>query len=242
MPHRLSLMATDPTAANDASPRQRVDGRSSRWDAHRARRRVDIVDATVRAIQKHGAGVGMDTIAAMAGTSKPVLYRYFGDRAGLHDAICERVEETILKKVGGVLEDCEEQMRAGRSPRASTVVRACVEAYLTVIERDPDLYAFVTARSADSQSNSEQRIVRAVAARMARLVALGLERNGKPSDPAETWGHGFVGFVFASADHWLAQEDRRPREEIVEIVTGVFGPFLDGVMRSPDASAKGTTD
>ena len=55
----------------------RVDGRASRWEEHRRQRRVELVDHTVRAIRQHGAGVGLDDIAAQAGTSKTVIYRHF---------------------------------------------------------------------------------------------------------------------------------------------------------------------
>jgi AcrR family transcriptional regulator len=56
-----------------------VDGRSSRWTAHRAARREELIDAAVIAIGRHGASVGMDQLAAIARTSKPVIYRYFLD-------------------------------------------------------------------------------------------------------------------------------------------------------------------
>jgi acetyl-CoA C-acetyltransferase len=39
-----------------------VDGRSSRWDRHRAQRRQELVEATLRAIRARGAGVGIDDI------------------------------------------------------------------------------------------------------------------------------------------------------------------------------------
>ena len=60
-----------------------TDGRDTRWATHREQRRRELVEDTLRAIRKHGAGVGMDEIAAQAGTSKTVIYRHFGDRAGL---------------------------------------------------------------------------------------------------------------------------------------------------------------
>ncbi len=72
------------------------DGRSTRWDQHRATRRRELVEATLRAIRKHGAGVGMDDIAAVAGTSKTVIYRHFSDRQGLYAAVCESVDALIL--------------------------------------------------------------------------------------------------------------------------------------------------
>ena len=49
------------------------DGRSTRWDQHRATRRRELVEATLRAIRRHGAGVGMDEHAAMAGTSNTLI-------------------------------------------------------------------------------------------------------------------------------------------------------------------------
>ena len=70
----------------------RSDGRDTRWAQHRLARRVELVEATLKAIRRHGAGVGMDEIAAEAGTSKTVIYRHFGDKAGLYLAVVEAVD------------------------------------------------------------------------------------------------------------------------------------------------------
>ena len=56
------------------------DGRTTRWDAHRDQRRAELVQAAVRAIDQHGPDVTIADIAAEAGVSKPVLYRYFTDK------------------------------------------------------------------------------------------------------------------------------------------------------------------
>src|SRR4051794_14784186 len=55
------------------------DRRDSRWDEPRRARREQLVDAAVSAVGRHGAGVGMEEIAAEAGTSKTVVYRHFTD-------------------------------------------------------------------------------------------------------------------------------------------------------------------
>ena len=52
-----------------------TDGRDARWAEHRVERRRELVESTLRAIRKYGAGVGMDEIAAEATTSKTVLYQ-----------------------------------------------------------------------------------------------------------------------------------------------------------------------
>ena len=89
--------------ATDTTP----DGRSSRWDEHRLARRQELVEATLHAIREHGAGVGMDEVAATARTSKTVFYRHFTDRAGLYTAVAERVDATIIRDLS----------RAARSAR-----------------------------------------------------------------------------------------------------------------------------
>ncbi|NHA01732.1 helix-turn-helix transcriptional regulator [Nocardioides sp. W3-2-3] len=57
------------------------DGRTTRWDDHRATRRTEFVQAAVRAIDALGPDASVADIAAEAGVSKPVLYRYFSDKA-----------------------------------------------------------------------------------------------------------------------------------------------------------------
>src|SRR4051794_16988985 len=82
----------------------RRDRRDSRWDEHRRARRQQLVDATVAAVAKHGAGVGMDEIAAEARTSKTVVYRHFADRAELYVAVCTRVAAQLLPKLRAAME------------------------------------------------------------------------------------------------------------------------------------------
>src|SRR5690348_11854869 len=132
----LSPTVSTPTASSD--------GRSTRWDEHRTTRRRELVEATLRAIRQHGASVGMDDIAAVAGTSKTVFYRHFTDRAGLYAAVSESVDARILRDlraaigVGGL-----DLTAAPGTPRA--LVAAAVDAYLALVERDPEVYRFVVS-------------------------------------------------------------------------------------------------
>src|SRR3954469_3087294 len=110
------------------------DRRDSRWDEHRRARREQLVDAAVAAVGKHGAGVGMEEIAAEAGTSKTVVYRHFTDRTDLHVAVCSRVADQLLPKL-------REAMGSSIEPRQ--MVAAAIETYLIFLEADPELYRFV---------------------------------------------------------------------------------------------------
>ena len=95
-----------------ASPEQTRDRRDSRWDEHRRARREQLVEATLTAVEKHGAGVGMEEIAAEAGTSKTVVYRHFADRAELYVAVCNRVASQLLPKLRAAIEGGSTHPRA----------------------------------------------------------------------------------------------------------------------------------
>ena len=116
------------------APESGRDRRDSRWDDHRRARRQEIVDATIVAVGKHGAGVGMDEIAAEAGTSKTVVYRHFADRAELYLAVCNRVAAQLLPKLRAAIES---------NSRPREMVAAAIDTYLAFLEADPELYRFV---------------------------------------------------------------------------------------------------
>jgi AcrR family transcriptional regulator len=182
------------------------DGRSSRWDEHRLARRQELVEATLAAIRTHGAGVGMDEVAAVAGTSKTVFYRHFTDRAGLYRAVAERVDATIIRGLTRAAADDP----AADGTRA--VVRAVIAAYLHLVEEDPEVYRFIVNApivppgerpSGDVAAGMTDRI----AGHVAELVGAGIADTAHAADtptPPRLWGVALVGMVRATADAWLA--------------------------------------
>lgn len=181
-----------------------VDGRRARWDEHRQQRRRELVEATLRAVRRHGAGVGMDEVAAVAGTSKTVFYRHFTDRAGLYTAVAERVDATILR-------DLTRAAGPGAAPgerEARDVVRDVIGAYLDLVQEDPEVYRFIVNAplvppgerpAGDVAAGMTDRI----AAHVGDLVADGLGAGTTP-DTARWHGVALVGMVRAAADAWLA--------------------------------------
>src|SRR5262249_59142471 len=77
----------------------RGDARRDRWSDHRARRRREFVDAALRVLEARGPELLMDAVAAEAGVTKPVLYRYFHDKAALVDALAERGSQILLDRL-----------------------------------------------------------------------------------------------------------------------------------------------
>ncbi|KGN40585.1 TetR family transcriptional regulator [Knoellia aerolata] len=217
-----------------------VDGRSSRWDEHRAQRRTELVEATLRAIRSRGASVAIDDIAALAGTSKTVFYRHFTDRAGLYGAVAERVNASILRDisraVGDVLALSDGQTEPTTAPR--DVLAAAVDAYLSLVETDPEVYRFIVAAPLVPPSERTETIdlawsvSQSIAVQIGGLIAVALGAAGRSTDPAPTWGHAVVGMVRAAGDDWLragAAGSGTSREMLKEHLTELIWGGLSAV-------------
>ena len=219
-------------AADEFSPPENGartrDRRDSRWDEHRRTRREQLVQATVDAVARHGAGVGMDEIAAEAGTSKTVVYRHFTDRTELYVAVCSRVAAQLLPKLRDAIESRDE-------PRE--MVAAAIDTYLAFLEADPELYRFVVHQQTLDRPAGHDPISSLsdlVGEQTAAIVGLALERSGHDRRAAAPWGHGAVGMVRSAADWWLRAGRPMLRAELTAHLTDLAWAGLSGVV-TPEA-------
>jgi AcrR family transcriptional regulator len=212
---------------------QARDRRDSRWDEHRRERRRQLVDATVAAIGKHGAGVGMDEIAAEAGTSKTAVYRHFADRTELHLAVCTRVAAQLLPKLRQAIENTA--IESTGHPRQ--MVAAAIETYLAFIEADPELYRFVVHQQAvdrPADGDPVTTLSDLVGEQAAAAVSVALQQAGRDTAAAAPWGHGVVGMVRAAADWWLRADRPMLRSELAAQLTELAWAGLSGVVTTPE--------
>ncbi|RBY77675.1 TetR/AcrR family transcriptional regulator [Geodermatophilus sp. TF02-6] len=198
----------------------RRDRRDSRWDEHRRARREQLVDATVAAVGRHGAGVGMDEIAAAAGTSKTVVYRHFADRGELHVAVCARVAGHLTARLRAATAH-------SRDPRQT--LAAAVDTYLGFLEADPELYRFVVS-GPPADGDPIGTLSSLVGDQAAALVAVALERAGRDPAAAQPWGHALVGLVRSAADWWLRADRPMPRADLAAHLTDLAWAGLSGVV------------
>jgi AcrR family transcriptional regulator len=201
---------------------QARDRRDSRWDEHRRNRREQLVQATIAAVGRHGAGVGMDEIAAEAGTSKTVVYRHFADRTELHAAVCARVAEQLLATL-------REAMASSAKPRQ--MIATAIDAYLAFLEADPELYRFVVhgGRAGLLDGDPITSLSALVGDQAAALTAAALEQAGRDPAAAAPWGHGLVGLVRSAADWWLQADRPLPRAELAAHLTDLAWAGLSAV-------------
>lgn len=144
----------------------------------------------------------MDDIAATAGTSKTVVYRHFGDRSGLYAAVAERVDALIVGDITTAI-GTGLPARGGRA-----VIAAAIDAYLKLVEKDPEVYRFIIAaplldRGVLPEADDPGGVSSHVAARMADLIGEALHVGGRDARVAPVWGTAVVGMVRATADDWL---------------------------------------
>ncbi|WP_235939919.1 TetR/AcrR family transcriptional regulator [Occultella kanbiaonis] len=207
-----------------------ADGRSRRWDAHRAERRAELCHAARRAVHHGGAELSMDEMAAQMGTSKSIVYRYFTDKAGLRSA----VGAMVLAEMSGAF---EEAAHGAGSPQDR--LRAMVGIYVGTLAQSTNVYRFVT-RSGDGAPGPDADVSDFLTT-LTDYVAAPLREvlTGSTSDPrlADAWAAGVVGFVRGSAESWLALNpvDRLDPDRLVVLISnwlwaGASAP-LPGITR-----------
>jgi AcrR family transcriptional regulator len=195
------------------------DGRRGRWAGHREQRRAELTAAAIAAIRELGPEVGMDAIAAHAGVSKPVLYRYFADKSQLWQAVGQEA-------AGFVVAAIQPAVAAVREERE--VIAAAIDAY-------PHLYQFVVhqpgiVRQRDVVGDAVDTIASALASILGdRLRALGLD-----SGPALPWAYGIVGLVQAVGDWWLRRQQPISRAALGDYVTTLLWGGVAGVRAAAD--------
>jgi AcrR family transcriptional regulator len=231
---RVAVRQQRKSSGSDQPPEGSVserDRRDSRWDEHRRARREELIDATLAAISRHGADVGMEEIAAEAGTSKTVLYRHFADRAELYLAVSARVADGLLPRLGRAVQN-------NRDPRQ--MVASVIDTYLGFVEADPELYRFVVHGFPQAQfgqfgpsdnSNPIGSLTDVVGNQATTIITGLLSDAGRDNAAAEPWGHGLVGLVRSAADWWLRAERPMPRSELTAHLTDLAWTGISVVMQ-----------
>ncbi|WP_213010510.1 TetR/AcrR family transcriptional regulator [Paractinoplanes toevensis] len=203
-----------------------TDGRKGRWAGHREQRRSELTAAAIEAIREFGPEVGMDAIAARAGVSKPVLYRYFADKSELWLAVGQEAAGMVLDAIVPAVAQVREER---------DVIAAAIDAYLAHIAADTNLYQFVVhqpdiPRGRDVVAD----VVDTVASGLARILGDRLRARGLDSGAALPWAYGVVGYVQSVGDWWLRQQQPISREALGDYLTTFLWTGVAGIRQAAD--------
>ncbi|MCP2250967.1 TetR/AcrR family transcriptional regulator [Lentzea aerocolonigenes] len=206
------------------------DARRERWKGHREQRRAEFVEATIAAVAKKGPDVGMEDVAAEAGVSKPVLYRHFTDKSDLYLAVGQRATELLMERMSPAL--------ATDGPIKDRI-RRIVDAYLSVVEDNPNLYRFVVKGSfvdRPVEKDVVQEDKNLIANTLARILGDYLRAFDMDSGGAEPWAHALVGMVQNAGDWWLDRQTMS-RENLSDYLATIIWHAIDGLLRSAGVQA-----
>lgn len=180
-----------------------ADDASAAVTARRARRRQEMVEAATAVIRTHGPDASMEQIAAGCGITKPILYRTFGDRAGL-------IEAMGIAFVADLVLDLADALRSDGEP--DQVLRRAIESYVRHLEADPQLYRFLVQ---EAPQGGIRFLAGLVAEEVARVLTDRFGGGDLPADRVQIWAHGLVGMVHFAGDWWVTRR-AVPRRELVD--------------------------
>ena len=181
----------------------------------RMARRLELLEAAIEVIRREGPTASMDEIAAQAGITKPIVYRYFGDRAGVYQAVAEQYCADLTSRF---------QSAVATSHDLHANVVEAIDAYLAFVQDDPQVHQFLL----HPQHATRPAVTFGyhVGEVLSDVLRQRLEVASRDTAPAGPWGHSIAGMVQAASTWWLVNPEV-PRATLVEHLSALLWDGLD---------------
>lgn len=164
---------------------------------------------------RDGPDVSMAAIASEAGITKPIVYRVFGDKSKLYQALADRHTDRLLIALRAAVFSTDDRKQR---------TRAVIGSFLTVIDEQPEIYRFLVHHAA-MDDPEVGRAVRSFIHRFGVELGEGIAYDtGQPtgSATAQIWGIAMVGAVQSAAERWLDDSMGMTRNELTGALTDLF--------------------
>ncbi len=162
----------------------------------------------------------MEGIAATAGTSKSVFYRYFGDKTGLRHAVGAVVIREMQHTIAAARQGANE-------PRQG--VTAMVAAYLQMAATSPNVYFFATMPSdGDTRQSGElkgffETVTEMITEPLRHLL-------GDPQSVLlDYWPAASIGLVRTAGELWLQTPENPDKPGFHAMAEQISAWLFDGV-------------
>jgi AcrR family transcriptional regulator len=198
-------------------------------------RRRELLAALPTAIERLGPGASMEELANEVGITKPVLYKHFGSRTGLAEALTEQYLADFHREVTAALQNV---------PNARAFVRTLLTSYFGFVERHKGFVAFIAVdvdprELAEGSRTSAAR--RVLSSGLALVLAGALRTRGLDTSPAESWGMSLQLMIEGTAFTWL-RDGGVTREQVVEhLFALIWNGVGDVLEREGETSVAGAS-
>jgi AcrR family transcriptional regulator len=191
--------------------------------ARRAQKRDELLAAAIRAIRAEGPSVSMKEMAAEAGVTKPILYRHFGAKGGLYQAIAERYANQLLAQIRSAL---------SRDVPSQDLLEATLDTHLSFLEQETEVHRFLVQRALHERLGPGQALLTGFREQIAVELEKVLRDRVAPSgteEAATVWAHALVGMAEFAGEWWMAQ-DHLPRERLVRHLSTLLWNGFSGLV------------
>ncbi len=201
--------------------------------------REELLDAAFRAIDAIGSTVSMDDIAREAGVAKPKLYRYFEDKADLHSAVLERVQDMVWNAAMGRINLMTDSARE--------LVEHGANEYARMISDHPNVLRFIVHGHFVNSSDGTERLVETAQQMthdIAEILSNAIDDETVDIDDADLAVSSAAGAIGTATEWFLGPNQQRaqpmPIERFVEYLTTVLSGLaasiaeFNGLTLDPD--------
>lgn len=191
------------------------------------RRRNQLIQVAYRILTEDGPeGMQISEVASRAGVSRPLVYRFFGNRTELLVAVLDDFERSLSERFQALVESDDLPYDARES--ASKFVHACCD---LIDERGGGVWDLLMSRSTerDVVQFAQEVLKRIMAPWLDLLAAFCTQSQVPPKIIADM----LVGAGDVALHHWV--HGRIPREVAVDACVSAISGILISFSSAPDA-------